>query len=628
MKKAAKLCAFVLAGVITFGGLTACTEQNNDVVNNITLSISTTKNEIKVGETLEISVETNGDKTKVVFNSSDTSVCSVTDGVITGLKEGTAQISATLDNVTSNIINIKVTKDNEDPDVITLSISTTKTEINVNETLEVVSTTNGDTSKIIYSSSNTSVASISTSGVITGLKAGTTDISATLGNVKSNTITITVKEGTIISDTPEYLQGGFKLNDYSFTKDENFTIEDFINAIEEVLVALYSDNENIKYLLDENNNLLPSITSNEQFIDYFNLFYSKRGQEQISISQQLGNYGTTFFSASRQSYWNTSRSDQQISFGLNVPFGDITTSLNYSYSNNIWQNDRDHLLAFTLNVPFSHWMRTDSQSAFRNSNASYSMSNDLKGGMTNLSGVYGTLLPDNNLNYSVQVGNTHGGNTSSGTSGYSSLNYRGAYGNTNVGYSRNGDSSQIYYGMSGGIIAHADGITFGQPLGDTMVLVKAPGADNVKIENQTGIHTDWRGYAILPFATEYRENRVALNANSLADNVELNETVVTVIPTHGAIARATFNAQIGGKVLMTLKYGNKSVPFGAIVTHGENKNGSIVAENGQVYLTGLPQSGKLQVSWGNDKNSNCIVDYKLPEVSPGTLLNQQTAICR
>lgn len=36
----------------------------------------------------------------------------------------------------------------------------------------------------------------------------------------------------------------------------------------------------------------------------------------------------------------------------------------------------------------------------------------------------------------------------------------------------------------------------------------------------------------------------------------------------------------------------------------------------------------LQVSWGKDKNSNCIVEYKLPEVSPGTLLNQQTAICR
>ncbi len=43
----------------------------------------------------------------------------------------------------------------------------------------------------------------------------------------------------------------------------------------------------------------PTGDTNEQtqFIDYFNLFYSKRGQEQISISQQLGNYGTTFFSA-------------------------------------------------------------------------------------------------------------------------------------------------------------------------------------------------------------------------------------------------------------------------------------------------------------------------------------------
>ncbi len=128
------------------------------------------------------------------------------------------------------------------------------------------------------------------------------------------------------------------------------------------------------------------------------------GQEQISISQQRTWYD--IFSASRQSYWNTSRSDQQISFGLNVPFGDITTSLNYSYSNNIWQNDRDHLLAFTLNVPLVIGCVQTVSRHFVIQTPVYSMSNDLKGGMTNLSGVYGTLLPDNNLNYSVQVGNT------------------------------------------------------------------------------------------------------------------------------------------------------------------------------------------------------------------------------
>ncbi|EKH4469756.1 hypothetical protein PSI51_003706 [Escherichia coli] len=114
----------------------------------------------------------------------------------------------------------------------------------------------------------------------------------------------------------------------------------------------------------------------------------------------------------------------------------------------------------------------------------------------------------------------------------------------------------------------------------------------------------------------------------LQDRLADASTEFDVGQQHLSLSVPQIYAQIGGKVLMTLKYGNKSVPFGAIVTHGENKNGSIVAENGQVYLTGLPQSGKLQVSWGKDKNSNCIVEYKLPEVSPGTLLNQQTAICR
>lgn len=42
----------------------------------------------------------------------------------------------------------------------------------------------------------------------------------------------------------------------------------------------------------------------------------------------------------------------------------------------------------------------------------------------------------------------------------------------------------------------------------------------MKVENQTGVRTDWRGYAVLPYATEYRENRVALDTNTLADNVD------------------------------------------------------------------------------------------------------------
>ncbi|VTO25968.1 outer membrane protein for export and assembly of type 1 fimbriae [Klebsiella pneumoniae] len=95
------------------------------------------------------------------------------------------------------------------------------------------------------------------------------------------------------------------------------------------------------------------------------------------------------------------------------------------------------------------------------------------------------------------------------------------------------------------MLAHANGITLSQPLNDTVVLVKAPGAGGVKVENQTGVRTDWRGYAVLPYATEYRENRIALDTNTLADNVDLDDAVVSVVPTMGRLSAPTLTPRWG-----------------------------------------------------------------------------------
>ncbi|MEH0876596.1 fimbrial biogenesis usher protein [Pectobacterium cacticida] len=365
-----------------------------------------------------------------------------------------------------------------------------------------------------------------------------------------------------------------------------------------------------------------------KFTDYYNLAYNKRGKVQLSVTQQLGRTATFYLSGSHQTYWDTSKSDQQLQAGLNTAIDDINWTLSYSLTKNAWQQGRDQMLAINVNIPFSHWMRSDSKSAWRHASASYSMSNDLNGRMSNLAGLYGTLLEDNNLSYSVQSGYAGGGTGSSGGTGYTALNYRGGYGNVNVGYSRSDGIKQLYYGLSGGVLAHADGITLSQPLNDTVVLIKAPGAENVKVENQTGVRTDWRGYAVLPFATEYRENRVALDTNSLADNVDLDDTVATVVPTHGAIVRAEFKARVGLKLLMTLTHNGKPVPFGATASSADGQTGSIVADNGQVYLSGMPLAGKVRVKWGEGPNANCVADYRLPPESQNQALSQLSAACR
>ena len=100
----------------------------------------------------------------------------------------------------------------------------------------------------------------------------------------------------------------------------------------------------------------------------------------------------------------------------------------------------------------------------------------------------------------------------------------------------------------------------------------------------------------------YDVSQVALDTNTLADNVDLDNAVANVVPTRGAIVRAEFKARVGIKLLMTLTHNNKPLPFGAMVTSESSQSSGIVADNGQVYLSGMPLAGKVQVKWGEEEN--------------------------
>lgn len=371
-----------------------------------------------------------------------------------------------------------------------------------------------------------------------------------------------------------------------------------------------------------------SVQITPQITDFYNLNYSKRGRFQATLTQQMGKTSTLYLTGSQQSYWGTGQSDEQLQVGYNSTFEDISWGVNYSLTKSAWADNKDQLLAINISIPFSHWMRSDSHSSFKNTNVSMNASSDLKGRDTSTAGLYGTLLDDHNLSYSVQTGYATGGHQEASKTGNTSLNYRGPYGNANLGYSTSDDYSQVYYGVSGGVLAHADGVTFSQPLNDTMVLIKAPGADHVAIENQTGIRTDWRGYAVLPYAVDYRENRIALNTDSLANNIELEDPISSVVPTRGAVVRADFKARVGMKVLMTLTHNDKPVPFGSIASYGEGQAGSIVADGGQVYLTGLSPTGQINVKWGEGAQDHCSATYSLPADSQAQALSYASAACR
>ncbi|WMY76653.1 fimbria/pilus outer membrane usher protein [Buttiauxella selenatireducens] len=353
----------------------------------------------------------------------------------------------------------------------------------------------------------------------------------------------------------------------------------------------------------------------------------RRNRMELTMSQSLGgSLGSVMVGAVREDYWNDGKTMESYTAGYNNSWHSISYGVTYTYSKNgasdgyseSTRYDKDQQIALNVSIPLDHFLP--------GTWASYAMNSSKTNGTTHSVGLSGVALENNALNWNVQQGY---GTNDIGATGNMNADYKGTYGEMTAGYGYDKNSDRLNYGLQGGILAHADGITLSQPLGETNVLIKAPGAKGVGIQNQSGAKTDYRGYTVISNATPFRKNDVTLSPDMMPDDVELDLTTATVIPTRGAVVRANYVANVGMRVLMTLLQANgQPVPFGAIVSNASNKGqGSIVGDQGQVFLTGLDNSAKLFVKWGDAPKDQCQVEVSLPPADAKNIQNIN-AICR
>jgi outer membrane usher protein len=352
----------------------------------------------------------------------------------------------------------------------------------------------------------------------------------------------------------------------------------------------------------------------------------RRNRMELTMSQTLGgNAGSLMLSGVSEDYWNSGRTMQSMSVGYNNGWNGINYGITYTYTKNGSSTgsgketyyDKDQQLALNVSIPLDKFLPQ--------SWANYNMNTSKENGTTHNVGLSGTAMENNALNWNVQQGY---GTDNIGYSGNMNADYKGTYGEVNAGYAYDQNSDRLNYGLQGGILAHADGVTFSQPLGETNVLIKAPGAKGVSVLNQSGAKTDWRGYTVASNLTVFRKNDVALRTDSLPDDVELELTNKTVIPTRGAVVRADYVANVGMRVLMTLTRANgQPVPFGATVSIEGTKNQAfIVGDNGQVYITGLNPDTALVAQWG--AQDRCAIQYSYPTAAPKNGLALISALCQ
>lgn len=176
------------------------------LINKITLDKTVAS--VKVGGSVTATVSyimpTDATNKAVLWTSSDESIATVTNGVITGVKVGTATILASSADEGNAVSTVLVTVTTDATLVTSITSTTTAVSLVKGSTQTVSTTVNPSTASIAtlnWTSSDETVATVSSTGVIYAVKAGQAIVTAaaTDGSGKTLTIPVNVTEPTATS---------------------------------------------------------------------------------------------------------------------------------------------------------------------------------------------------------------------------------------------------------------------------------------------------------------------------------------------------------------------------------------------------------------------------------------------
>ena len=321
-----------------------------------------------------------------------------------------------------------------------------------------------------------------------------------------------------------------------------------------------------------------------------------RERFQVNFSQRVGQRSQVYLSGGHVAYWNRSGTHRDLQLG----FHSSVRSANYSVSATRYRTvagQPDTRLSFQLSVPLGR-----AASAPR---LSSSLTHSDAGAQRQL-GVNGALGEDRRFTYSLSANNGQG---SDGYNAYAT--YQGSHADLSAGYSRARGYSSTNLGAAGSLVLHAGGLNAGPSLGESFALVQAKGAEGARVGTGRQVNVARNGYAVLPYTSPYRWNRVELDTAGLPLDVEVEQSSQRVAPTAGSIVKVNFAARNERTLLIDASDAD-GVPlsFGVPVSHADGRAAGHVGQGGVIVLRAAQPVGQLTVQMGQD--TRCRLDYQIP----------------
>ena len=337
---------------------------------------------------------------------------------------------------------------------------------------------------------------------------------------------------------------------------------------------------------------------------YDKLFLEKN-RVSLSVSQYIPQWNLNLSAtASKSAYWNrSSDSYYNISLYKTIQEGMLrraSVSLNLSH-NKSHTGAKDNLISMYISIPLEDEVSRLSYNA-RYEHNQKNMSQQV---------VFYSEGMGGNYSLGSSVGHKHDLSGSIDYALSASYNTNASFGNFTGTASYAKDQQSLTAGFNGSLTLTEHGLAthpYVYEEGSRLIIdAEVPG---VKI-NGNSSSTNMFGLAGVSNIPNYYRSTYLIDNDNLPENVEIQDGVMEVAATKGAIAYRSANALQGDKALVTIVLSDgTNPPFGAMVyrKNGVDTEVGMVADNGLTYLTGLNKKAEFIVKWGEDHS--CLLPIK------------------
>ncbi|MBV4530569.1 fimbrial biogenesis outer membrane usher protein [Pseudomonas sp. SWRI107] len=340
---------------------------------------------------------------------------------------------------------------------------------------------------------------------------------------------------------------------------------------------------------------------------------NRRSRLEASVYQNFTGSGSLSLTLTQDDYWNSSYQRRQYQAQYNTRFGQLGVNLFASQALSSQQGP-SRVFGVSLSLPL------DSP---RYRTATFDMQHS-NGASSQRASLGGDLL-DNRLNYRVSANRDQ----QRRTSGAVSLGYQGELASLGAGYTQGADFRSVSLNASGTLLAHSQGLTLGNYLGETAALVHVPGVEGVGVQNAGKARTNAQGYLLVPYLRPYRNNTLILDTDDLGPDALIETGTLQLVPLRGAIVKATFAARKVTRLVLTLMQADgRPLPFGATVKDEQGQTLAVVGQAGQALVAIDASEQALRVDWHDQRPQQCAFDIDVAHMRQDGGYHLQTLHCQ